>query len=175
MNTDDHLHIRDAVPGDRDTIRDVIIASFAQYATTLSTWDMYREYLLTTFDQDRTAERLVAEKDGMIIGSVFLFPAKPPGDTNPTRGPLPEVGMLAVAPEARGQGVGNALLDECLRRARRAGGSTIGLHTMDVMGGAVRLYERRGFVRAPEGDWSPTEDVLVKWYHRSLDDVEITV
>jgi hypothetical protein len=46
----------------------------------------------------------------------------------------------------------------------------LGLHTMDMMQEARRLYERRGFIRAPELDFHPAKGVLVKAYCRSLDD-----
>jgi len=35
--------------------------------------------------------------------------------------PYPEVRLLAVAPAARGKGIGEALMRECIRRARRSG------------------------------------------------------
>lgn len=77
---------------------------------------------------------------------------------------------MAVAPSARGQGIGTALLQECVRRARRSGATTLGLHTHDAMQAAVRLYERAGFVRAPELDFQPPAGVLVKGYRLRLGD-----
>jgi len=81
---------------------------------------------------------------------------------------LPEIRLLAVAPAARGRGVGTALMEECLRRARAAGACAIGLHTVDVMEVAVRMYERMGFVPAPETDFSPVPGFIVKGYRRDL-------
>jgi hypothetical protein len=40
---------------------------------------------------------------------------------------------------------------------------------MDFMRAAIRLYERRGFVRVPEFDFQAGPGVLVKGYRRSLD------
>jgi ribosomal protein S18 acetylase RimI-like enzyme len=57
------------------------------------------------------------------------------------------IGMM-VRPEARGAGVGRALLDACIARAREASG--LELLTLSVTAGngpAERLYERRGFTR----------------------------
>lgn len=62
-------------------------------------------------------------------------------------------------------------MDECIRRARARGAAYLGLHTMDVMRSAVRMYERMGFVRAPELDFSPAEGVLARGYRRGLGDV----
>jgi ribosomal protein S18 acetylase RimI-like enzyme len=60
--------------------------------------------------------------------------------------------MLAVSDEARGQGVGAALVRACIDRARRDGKARISLLTTDNMQAAHRLYERLGFRRSPESD-----------------------
>jgi hypothetical protein len=39
---------------------------------------------------------------------------------------------------------------------------------MDMMQAATRMYERMGFVRAPDLDFSPAEGVLVKAYRLDL-------
>jgi hypothetical protein len=39
---------------------------------------------------------------------------------------------------------------------------------MDMMRAAVRMYERMGFVRAPDLDFTPAEGVLVKGYRLDL-------
>ena len=60
--------------------------------------------------------------------------------------------MLAVLPEAQGSGVGRALTESCLDRARADGRQRVILHSTKVMTTARRLYERLGFVRRP--DWT---------------------
>ncbi len=59
-------------------------------------------------------------------------------------------------------------MDECLHRARAAGAPALALHTADIMAVAMRLYERMGFVRAPELDFRPAPEILVKGYKRML-------
>jgi GNAT superfamily N-acetyltransferase len=59
---------------------------------------------------------------------------------------------LVVDPHARGSGVGRALVERCLARARETGASVLGIHSADVLSDAVRLYDRLGFVRCPEYD-----------------------
>ncbi len=78
--------------------------------------------------------------------------------------------MLAVVPKARGQGVGTALMEECVRRACHMGATQLGLHTMEVMQAAVRMYERMGFVHTPDLDFYPTRGIIVKGYRRPLND-----
>jgi ribosomal protein S18 acetylase RimI-like enzyme len=73
--------------------------------------------------------------------------------------------MLAVAPQAQGQGVGAALVELCINRFREVGAPGIVLSTLPAMHSAHRLYERHGFVRVPERDWSPVPRVdLVAYY-----------
>ena len=111
----------------------------------------------------------MAEKEGVILGSVLLYP---PGTafSTPHEGPLtcPEVRLLAVAPDAQGQGIGTALMKECIRRARRLEAFCLNLHTTDMMQVAMRMYERMGFVRAPELDFHPDPSITVKAYRLKL-------
>jgi ribosomal-protein-alanine N-acetyltransferase len=54
---------------------------------------------------------------------------------------------LAVAPAYRRMGIGGALLDELLRRAREGGASSVMLEVRADNAEAARLYEGRGFER----------------------------
>jgi GNAT superfamily N-acetyltransferase len=134
-------------------------------------WQDYRRAVLTTLADVRPAEQIVVEQDGSIVGNVLLYPAgavldRPDGTLVSTD--RPEVRLLAVVPAARGQGVGTALMQECVRRARRSRAAALTLHTTDMMQIAMRMYERMGFVRAPELDFRPAEDVIVKGYRLNL-------
>jgi ribosomal protein S18 acetylase RimI-like enzyme len=86
----------------------------------------------------------------------MLFPAAVDAYGDATvAAPWPELRLLAVSPGARGLGVGRALVDECVRRARAAGAADLGLHSSKSMRAALRMYEQMGFVRAPEHDFFP--------------------
>lgn len=52
---------------------------------------------------------------------------------------------IAVHPARRGQGIGRALLTECIRRAARAGASVIYLEVRAGNDAAQRLYRSMGF------------------------------
>jgi ribosomal protein S18 acetylase RimI-like enzyme len=63
---------------------------------------------------------------------------------------------IAVVPNARGKGVGAALLEALLDRARAEGYETISLSVDRNNAGAIGLYERHGFERLGEEDDSVT-------------------
>ena len=100
----------------------------------------------------------VDELTGSILGGVtFVLPETPfaelsvPGEA--------EFRTLAVAPGAQGRGVGEALVRACLDRAAGLGCEAVVICTRDIAVSARRLYERLGFRRLPERDWSPVDGV----------------
>lgn len=167
------LHLRDAREGDGDAVREVTMSAFREYAAQMPVhWKGYREGILATLANARPAEQIVAEWEGVIVGSVLLYPAGAvfsPPNRPPMTLAWPEMRLLAVAPAARGSGIGAALVRECIRRARRSGSQALTLHTSDVMQVAMRMYERMGFVRDPELDFRLSEAVTVKGYRFNLD------
>jgi ribosomal protein S18 acetylase RimI-like enzyme len=66
-----------------------------------------------------------------------------------------EFRMLAVDSQYRGRGVGETLVRACADRARNDGCRRLVCCSRPDMYAAHRLYERLGFVRAPELDWQP--------------------
>ncbi len=76
--------------------------------------------------------------------------------------------MLGVDPGAQGRGVGQALLDACLERARQLGRAAVFLHSTPWMTTAHRLYEQAGFVRVPERDWRPVPTVPLLAFRLAL-------
>jgi predicted N-acetyltransferase YhbS len=153
------IHLRDAQESDRDTIRDVTLEAFADYASA-PFWEEYRSYILSMLLDIQPAEQIVAEQDGRIVGAVLLYPT---GATE-----CPEIHLLAVASAARGQGIGVALVQECIRRSSQAGAPALTLFTSDIMATATRLYLRMGFVRVSEFDFQATPDVIAKFYRLPL-------
>ena len=114
------------------------------------------------------AELLVAcADDGTILGSVALVLDGAFGEV--TAGPVEGAfRMLAVDPGARGRGIGERLVLACLDGARAAGKRRMVLSTDTRMAAAHRLYERLGFIRLPERDWSPLPGVELLVYARDV-------
>jgi ribosomal protein S18 acetylase RimI-like enzyme len=93
---------------------------------------------------------VIAIDGGFPVGAAWyrLFGAERPGygfvDER-----TPEL-AIAVVPSARGKGVGSAMLDALLERAREAGYPSISLSVDRNNAGAIGLYERHGFSRVGE-------------------------
>ncbi|MER7945774.1 GNAT family N-acetyltransferase [Streptomyces sp. NPDC096079] len=131
--------------------------------------DFYLDVLRDTARRAREAEVLVAADadDGIIGGVTFAAGGTPwadiavPGEA--------EFRMLVVAPEARGRGVGEALVRACVDRARALPDcARLVLSTDAKMVSAHRIYERMGFVRTPERDWNPIPEHALRTYALAL-------
>lgn len=105
----------------------------------------------------------VDEGDGRILGTVTLQLWPHGGEIGVGRDEA-EIRALAVRPGEQGRGTGTALLEAVIRRAGREGVRRLVLLTQREMATAQRMYERAGFLRMPERDWSPAEGVLLLAY-----------
>jgi ribosomal protein S18 acetylase RimI-like enzyme len=108
---------------------------------------------LRALGADGTGEILVAVDGGRVVGTVMLMPW-PHG--NVVHGPdEAEIRALAVAKDARGSGIGRALVAAVTRRAAAREVRRLLLLTHPDMRVAQHLYAEAGFSRLPDRDWQP--------------------
>jgi ribosomal protein S18 acetylase RimI-like enzyme len=81
-----------------------------------------------------------------------------------------EIRAFAVAPEARGRGVGRDLVNALVERAREEGVTRLLLSTLPEMVSAQYVYRARGFERVPERDWTPMRGVNLLAYELVVKD-----
>jgi ribosomal protein S18 acetylase RimI-like enzyme len=141
--------VRDALPGELAEVGEIRVTAY-QDAGFLSPGSVYAPRL-RALGSDGDGTVLVAVDGGKIIGTVMLR-----SDGQVVAGPdEAEIRALAVAPDGQGRGTGSALLRAAIERAARAGVRHLVLLTQPEMLAAHRLYQRAGFRRLPDRDWSP--------------------
>ena len=103
----------------------------------------------------RARGEVLAARDGTdsLLGTVTLVPPGSPARRLATPEEL-ELHLLAVRPDARRRGIGEALVRDALRRAQREGARGVVLWTQPTMDAAQRLYLRCGFERDASADFS---------------------
>ena len=161
------MEIREVRPSEYETLGAVTLEAY----TTLDGHVPDRHYEAELADVATRATvpgatvLVAVDGDGAVLGGVTYI-----GDhESPLAEYVPEGGagirMLAVAVAAQGRGVGEALTQACIDRARAEGKDQVVLHSTPWMTTAHRLYDRLGFVREPESDW-PIFPSLTLWFFR---------
>jgi GNAT superfamily N-acetyltransferase len=138
------------------TVRPVAPTDLAQWE---ALWEGYNTFYKRTvpaeitrvtwsrfFDAHEPVHALVAEKDGRLLGLVhYLFHR-----STDLIGPTCYLQDLFTAEEARGQGVGRALIEAVYERAKAAGSPLVYWQTHETNVTAMALYdkvaERSGFL-----------------------------
>ena len=112
-------------------------------------------------DFDAKRERCwIATISGEPVGSVFVVRQSDQ---------VAQLRLLLVDLEARGLGIGHALVDECIRFARQAGYKKITLWTQSILLPACRIYEAAGFrLVHQEAHCSFGHDLIGENWERSL-------
>jgi len=159
------LQVRQARPEEFDRLGRLLVEVYARLEGFPSPQEQPRYYALLAnigdFTRQPQAQLLVAlDADDRLLGGVVYF-----GDmahygsagSATTLVGTSGIRLLGVAPAARGMGVGRALTEACIERARERGHARVVLHTTRAMQVAWGMYQRLGFEPAPELDFMQGE------------------
>ena len=106
---------------------------------TQATWSRF-------FDAYEPVHALVAERDGTLLGLVHYLYHR----STTMIGPICYLQDLYTAADARGQGVGRALIEAVYEHARQAGSQRVYWQTHETNATAMRLYDsvadKSGFI-----------------------------
>jgi ribosomal protein S18 acetylase RimI-like enzyme len=152
--------IRPVRPEEYEALGELTVAAYHALEDTMHHQDAYDRRLRDVARRATTSCVLVAMAPaGELLGGVTFVS----GPDDPYSEELHEgeagIRMLAVDPAHQGRGIGRALTEACLDRARADGRSRLVLHTGDWMPAAIRLYERMGFHRDPSIDFAPAPGI----------------
>ena len=141
------IRLRDYESGDAEDLNRIAVSAFDQVQDHYSDWPAMRAGLSKTSDLGVSGEVIIAEFQGAFAGAVAYFgPNSQKAAFFDQRWPI--IRMLVVDPAFRGKGIGRALSDECIARAKRDGSPIIALHTSPIMSVALPMYLKMGFAKA---------------------------
>jgi len=112
----------------------------------IETWFVLEEADLATFRDPvakiiRPGGQIFFVLEGsQVLGTCAVIPLGPD---------VHEIAKMAVAPEARGKGYGDLLMEAAVEFSRRAKARRIVIVSNTKLAPAIRLYEKHGFVRVP--------------------------
>ena len=161
--------IRPVRPEEYERLGELTVAAYHSLPDVMPHQQIYDDRLRDVATRARTSCVLVAVGPvGALLGGVTYVS----GPDDPYSEELSEgeagIRMLAVDPAGQGRGVGRALTEACMERAREAGRRRLVLHTGDWMAAARHLYESLGFERDSAIDFSPAPGIDLIGYAFAL-------
>lgn len=111
-------------------------------------------------EKPKTSLLIAVDSQSEVLGAVVYF-----GDMSEygSKGTATQesnaagIRFLAVAPKARGEGIGKALTQTCIEKAQESGLAQVILHTTHTMMTAWKMYEKMGFQRSDELDFDQSD------------------
>lgn len=145
------LHIRDAVPGDASRLAAFAAQAFTDSFAAANTPADMAQYLAESFGTgvqaielaDPALRYILAESEGEIVGSARLGFGPAPDRVHGRR-PV-EIARFYAAKDHIGQGVGRALMQQCLRTAAASGCDVLWLGVWERNFRAIAFYEKWHF------------------------------
>jgi len=161
--------VRDVKPEEYTRAGEIVVAAYAALPGRHMSGG-YAAELADVARRSGEAEVLVALEEDL-LGCVTFVPDSSSPWAEALEPDEAAIRMLGVDPAAQGRGAGADLVDACIERARTLGRGAVFLHSTPWMTSAHRLYERAGFQRVPDRDWTPVPDVPLVAFLLDLDRV----
>lgn len=135
---------REYCDADAGEINRLAIKAFQEFSRYYSDWPAMAAAYARMSKLSKSGEIVLAEASGCIVGAVAYIP---PHSAKPAYfdRTWAAIRSLAVEPDSRGVGIGRALTQECIARAKRDEAPAIALHTSPIMTVALPMYLRMGF------------------------------
>ncbi len=165
------FQIRVATSEDDTAVAELLVNSYRQaYGRAPSGMRLSEERIQDLKDVAKRRAKgcvVVAEQDGRIVGSAsVLRPGDP--DCKAWMPEMAEIKYMAVEAEYRGKNVSRALLTEATMCALAWGARAICLFVPRGASGVAKLYQSRGFMRAPQGDRDLSPEFYLEAYLKEL-------
>lgn len=137
--------VRSIQPGDNAAIAAIIRTVMPEFGASgqgFAIHDKEVDDMFASYTQPRTAY-FVCELNGKVVGGGGVAPLEG-GDDDTC-----ELKKMYFLPEGRGKGLGQQVLDACLKAAREIGYTYCYLETFNTMTLAMKLYAKNGFEKIP--------------------------
>ena len=148
MSTE-NLHYRDGNIDDLDQMMELAFLSWKEYKSQLTeeNWNQLEKLLEnsdTYNDLLKMSQCILCETiEKEVVGMAFLVPSGNP--THIYEETWSYIRFVSVNPDFRGQKIGKTLTEKCITYAKENKENIVALHTSEMMGQAISLYEKLGF------------------------------
>ena len=139
--------VRDYTPNDAAAFRDLNLA-WVEAFFTVEDEDRAQLEDPNTHILDKGGAILIAEYQGEAVGTVGLVPGHHEG--------MLELIKMSARSDIQGKGIGRALMDAAIEKAREMGASQIWLETNTSLEAALALYRNSGFRELTGDELTPT-------------------
>jgi ribosomal protein S18 acetylase RimI-like enzyme len=164
------IEIRDIRPDEHEEAGRVTADAYREFVPPGgdANWEPYLRVIAdVTGRAGRTTVLVALDGDRIVASATIELEARIEPDDDPPLAPgEAHIRMLGVAPNARGRGIGPALMAVCEARARAAGKEMMRLHTTPKMMTAQRMYESLGYSRGE--DWVLADGFVLLSYAKPL-------
>ena len=158
--------MRPAFPSEYEQVGELCVRAYSTGGH-LHDGDPYADVLRDVESRAQAGSVLVHAIDSVVVATVTVCPLDTPFAEVGRAGEF-EFRFLAVDPTLWGTGLGPGVVGACAELARTQGCQRMVICVIDVNEQARRMYERLGFTRQPDRDWSPATGVDLLAYGYEL-------